>query len=107
MARDEAIRLPFFRDSEKTIAEFVIILLTSEWPLSAKGLCDRIKERHMGDVSQQGVYKAINKLHSAQILEMKGKYYRISPEWLEQLYRFSAEVRQAYGEDETRLKGLP
>ncbi|MBU0662520.1 hypothetical protein KJ891_03575 [Candidatus Micrarchaeota archaeon] len=104
---DKSLILSLIKGEDGTIAERVIMHLTAEWPLSAKGLFNRIKERHMNDVSQQGVYKAINKLNSAQVLERKGKYYRISPEWLERLYKFSTEMSSAYEENETRLDGLP
>lgn len=103
---DETITLIFSKKNEKTISELIIMLLTSEWPLSAKGMLDRIRARHMSDVSPQGVHKAIKKLHAARILERNGRHYRISPEWLERLYKFSTEISSAYEENEARLKGL-
>ncbi|MFH1224662.1 MAG: hypothetical protein V1676_02555 [Candidatus Diapherotrites archaeon] len=104
---DATIRFPFSGEGEKTISELIIMLLASEWPLSAKGMLNRIRERHMQDVSQQGVYKAIKKLHSSGVIEKRGRHYRISPEWLESMHKFSAELSRAYGENETRLEGLP
>lgn len=92
---------------DKTIGELVIDILTEEWPLSAKGILNRVRRQHAREVSFQGVHKAIKKLHSEEILLKAGRYYKLNSEWLKRLANFTTQIISEYSTKETNLKGLP
>jgi len=104
---DATIQLPLLTNSNQSVAELILYLLTEEWPLSTKGLHRRITRQHAKNVSFQSVHKAIKKLHNEEILTKTENYYKINPDWLNQIKNFSTTINQKYEQTETMLKDLP
>ena len=78
-----------------------------EWPLSPKGIYNRVIRTADKPVSFQAVHKAIKKLHSEDILTRKERYYKLNPEWLKQITSFGNKVAEDYEKNEVNLKSLP
>jgi len=79
-----------------SVAEAVIAILSSEWPLSLKCMHYRIAKKYAREVSTQAVYKAVKKLRAEGILVKDGSLYLLSPQWLESLHKFSSETKKSY-----------
>ena len=107
MKEKQEFNLPLLGRSNKSVAELVLIILTEEWPLSTRGLVNRLKRFHAKEVSFQSVHKAIKKLHNEEILTKTENYYKINPDWLNQIKNFSTTINQKYEQTETMLKDLP
>ena len=104
---DWNIKLPLLNHRDSTISEFVVMVLTEEWPLSSKGLLNRVKRMYAKEVSFQAVHKAVKKLHSEEILVKVENYYKLNPEWLKNIGKFSSTVIERYDRNQTMLKDLP
>jgi hypothetical protein len=104
---DITVKLPTLNQKDKTIAEIIVVLLIEEWPLSPKGLYNRVIRRHSKVVSFQAVHKAVKKLEAEEIIIKKDKYYKLNPEWLKQITTFGNQVASDYEKNEVHLKGLP
>ena len=104
---DGVIKLPVLGAKDKTVSGLVVTILTEEWPLSTKGLLNRLNRRYAKDVSIQAVHKAVKKLHSEDILLKIDAYYKLNPKWLREVGNFSSAMIGKYTENETMLKDLP
>ena len=104
---DVTIKLPTLNQKDKTVAEMVVVMLIEEWPLSPKGIYNRVIRTQAKPVSFQAVHKAIKKLHSEDILLKKERYYKLNPEWLKQITSFGNKVAGDYEKNEVMLKDLP
>lgn len=105
--KEITIKLPSIQGKEKTVSEIIIALLTQEWPLSMKGMQNRIKRKYGLEVSLQAVHKATRKLQTEQILARTNNYYKINPDWLNKIHKFSSTVRKQYSKKDANLEGLP
>ena len=104
---DITIKLPTLNHKDKTIAEIVVLLLIEEWPLSPKGMYNRVARNYTKPVSFQAVHKAVKKLHTQDILIKQEKYYKLNPEWLKQISTFGIKTAENYKQNEVNLKELP
>ena len=107
VSTDVTIKLPTLNQKDKTVAEMVVVMLIEEWPLSPKGIYNRVIRTADKPVSFQAVHKAIKKLHSEDILTRKERYYKLNPEWLKQITSFGNKVAEDYEKNEVNLKSLP
>jgi predicted transcriptional regulator len=101
------IRLPLIHGREKTISEIIVTLLTREWPLTMKGIHNRIERSYAKVVSMQAVHKAIQKLLEEKIISRNKSFYRINIDWLNKIQRFSTRLKKEYNLKETNLKNVP
>ena len=92
-----------------TVAEAVIAILSSEWPLSLKCIHYRVTKKYSMPVSFQAAYKAVNKLREEGILIKDESLYLLSPQWLDSLHKFSSETKRIYeaGASESQQNFLP
>ena len=104
---ESTIKLPTLNTRNSTLAELVIVLLTHEWPLTTKGIYNRVNRNFANGVSFQAVHKAVKKLREQEILSKKDSYYKINVKWLEQINKFSNQVEKLYEKNETRLFDIP
>jgi len=107
LVEDWAIKLPVLNHRDKSISELVVTMLTEEWPLSTKGIHNRLKRLYAREVSFQATHKAIKKLYFEEILVKYGGYYKLNHDWLRQVGKFSNDVIERYGKHQTMLKDLP
>jgi len=90
------IKFPLNKSNKCQVADLVISLLASEWPLSIKSLHYRIKRRHALEVSFQAVYKAVKKLRDEGIVSKEESLYLLNYTWVDSLNKFSSEIRKNY-----------
>ena len=89
------------------MAELVLIILTEEWPLSTRGLVNRLKRFHAKEVSFQSVHKAVKKLYKENVLWKDQNYYKLNPEWITSVSKFYGDLEKIYAENKTNLKDIP
>ena len=85
-----------------SVAEAVVAILSSEWPLSMKCIHYRLIRRYGVKVSFAGVYKAVKKLREGGILCKNESLYLLNAQWLDSLYKFSSETKKQYFEKENK-----
>ena len=80
----------------KTVKEKIIVILSSEFPLTIKELKIKIKHSFNQSVSYQSVHKELNQLMSEEIIIGKEKKYLLNIEWIRQVGLFSDLIISNY-----------
>ncbi len=80
----------------KTVKEKIIVILTSEFPLTIKELKAKIKKSFNQSVSYQSVHKELNRLVDEEIIVHKNKKYLLNIEWIKQVGLFSDLIISNY-----------
>ncbi len=80
----------------KTVKEYILVILSSEFPLTIKELKLRIKNNFSESVSYQSIHKELSHLSSDQIVVCENKKYLLSIEWIRQLGLFSDLIISNY-----------
>ena len=83
----------------KTTKDLVISLLVDEYPLNAKQITNKIKNKFGVSVTFQGVYKAINQLINNDVLVKDGKNIQISKNWITNAKSFIDSLQRKYFEE--------
>ena len=108
---DDYAKNPLFKiaadSAEKAVPELILELLSEEWPLSPKGLLERLEAKYSHKITLQGMHKAIKKMEAQKILAKHDCYYKLNTDWLEKISEFSRETLKNYGENTIRLRGMP
>jgi len=107
MDKTYTILLPNQNQKENTVAETIITILMEEWPLSTRGLFCRLNKYSTRTCSLQATYKAINQLHSNNIIEKNERFYRINENWLLQINKISENLIHKYELNPVTLKEIP
>lgn len=91
------VKIPSVNGNGKnSVAEIMITILASEWPLSMKSVHYRLTKRHSMDVSFQAVHKAAKKLVEEGILERDKSQYFLNKTWIDSLHEFAEQIRKEY-----------
>jgi hypothetical protein len=80
----------------KTVKEKIIVILSSEFPLTIKELKTKIKQNFNQSVSYQSVHKELNRLSKEEIIIQKEKKYLLNTEWIRQVGLFSDLILSNY-----------
>lgn len=80
----------------KTVKEKIIIILSSEFPLTIKEIKLKIKNNFNDSVSYQSVHKELNHLMDDGIIKCDGKKYLLDIEWIKQVGLFSDLIVSNY-----------
>tara|TARA_Y100000310_G_scaffold314887_1_gene364741 strand:- start:4860 stop:5705 length:846 start_codon:yes stop_codon:yes gene_type:complete len=80
----------------KTVKEKIIVILSSEFPLTIKELKQKIKHSFNQSVSYQSVHKELNQLMIDEIIISKDKKYLLNVEWIRQVGLFSDLIISNY-----------
>jgi hypothetical protein len=80
----------------KTVKEKIIIILSTEFPLTIKELKQKIKNNFNDSVSYQSVHKELSHLMSDEIIKYDNKKYLLNIEWIKQVGLFSDLIVSNY-----------
>lgn len=80
----------------KTVKEKIILILTSEYPLTVKELKQKIKTDFNETVSYQSVHKELNHLIADEIIINENKKYLLNLGWIKQVGLFSDLIISNY-----------
>jgi len=80
----------------KTVKEKIIIILSTEFPLTIKELKQKIKNNFNDSVSYQSVHKELNHLMEDEIIKCDNKKYLLNIEWIKQVGLFSDLIVSNY-----------
>ncbi len=81
----------------KNVKDAIISILTNEWPLSAKKIYFRVRNKGMA-VSYQAVHKSISDLVTDNVLQRTERNYRIDHMWINKLHDFSSSLDYKYSD---------
>ena len=84
-----------FLGSQNTKAS-ILSILADEWPLSTKQIHRALKSRSNKVMTYHAVYKSLNELLSAKVLEKRGSQFLISPAWVEKSSLFIEKLAGEY-----------
>ncbi|MBI2135609.1 hypothetical protein HYU06_00895 [Candidatus Woesearchaeota archaeon] len=79
-----------------TISTLIIAVLSRNYPLSKMKLFNTIKSEHKKNITYQGVSKVVGQLAEEGILQRQGKEYALNSEWINNLHKFSQELKGNY-----------
>lgn len=80
----------------KTVKEKIIVILSSEFPLTIKEMKAKIKKSFNQSVSYQSVHKELNRLTKEEITIHKQKKYMLNIDWIRQVGLFSDLIISNY-----------
>lgn len=84
-----------FTTSGQRVRDQLLVILSEEFPLTAKELYNRIS-RQGHEVSYQAVHKVILQLQKEGIVEKKGKGVQLSKEWIHKVKDYAFNVDTIY-----------
>jgi len=74
----------------------IISILSDNWPLSAKQICNKVQKNGNGGVSYQAVHKALKELVAEEIVAPKGKEFALNTSWIKWVKAFGEELDKGY-----------
>ena len=80
----------------KTVKEKIIVILSTEFPLTVKELKTKIKQLFNQTVSYQSVHKELNQLMKEKVIISKNKKFLLNLEWIRQVGLFSDLIVSNY-----------
>jgi hypothetical protein len=80
----------------KTVKEKIIVILSSDFPLTIKELKQKIKSSFNKSVSYQSVHKELHQLMTDEIIICEEKKYLLNVEWIRQVGLFSDLIISNY-----------
>lgn len=83
------------KDSPKNTKEAIILILSNEWPLSAKKTYNLVRKKGLS-VTYQAVFKTIKQLVEEGIIQKDGKDYRLDVNWLKRMDKESERILGFY-----------
>lgn len=95
MIPEKIVFLQNISAKSSSVAEIIIRILASEWPLTTKELHLRINAREK-EASFQAIHKAAKLLVECEVLIKSGQKYAINVKWLNEIMSFGDAVRKKY-----------
>ncbi len=83
------------KDSPKNTKEAIIIILSNEWPLSAKKMYNKVRKMGLS-VTYQAVFKTIKQLIDEGMLQKDEKEYKLNVKWLKKIDKESERILNQY-----------
>ncbi|MBI4451719.1 hypothetical protein HY642_07130 [Candidatus Woesearchaeota archaeon] len=83
-------------DKNSTTKDYVVTILSYDWPLTIKKLHSLIKKRYAKSVSYQAVYKVVHELVDQEVLQRTTEGYQIDLKWLKRVHGFTELVETNY-----------
>ncbi|MEK6973466.1 MAG: hypothetical protein AABW72_05510 [archaeon] len=91
---------------KRSVADWIVFLLCWEWPLSAKGMHQRLTQKHGMRVTYQAVQKYSRMMLNENVLLRESFYYKINPGWLDGMRKRITGVKRNYARYEIRRNGF-
>ncbi len=88
--------LPDIANQKATVKDHIILILSSDWPLSTQKIYHRIKKMFGIDCTYQAVFKAVNELLKMEVVSKEKSAYQINLKWLKQVHRFTETTESNY-----------
>src|SRR3989338_533868 len=79
---------------KNTTKDYVISVLSYDWPLSIKKIFNVIKRKFGYNVTYQAVYKTVNELMKDEVIKKSEEGYMLNLLWLKQIHDYT-EITQA------------
>lgn len=87
----------FGKEPLNSMRDLIVLILSEEWPLTAKGIYTKLIRTYAVSCSYQAVHKTIKHLVKDGVLIQKPEGYLVSVSWLESISAFSSRVKRNYG----------
>lgn len=87
------ITLPQFRDGLST-KDHLVSILADEWPLSTKEIHSKLSREKSTEVSYQAVHKVLKQLENEGVVELSGKKYALSEQWVKNVKTFAENLEE-------------
>ena len=92
--------------SSGCVKDLCVLLLSNEWPLTAKETYYRIKKRFGVSITYQAVFKTLQELVENDIIKKRNKKYQINIAWLNRLHDTIEKIKSHYLMKESFEKGM-
>ncbi|MDD5417699.1 MAG: hypothetical protein PHW96_02310 [Candidatus Nanoarchaeia archaeon] len=92
-----AVSITIPQIGEKSNAkDYIISILSHEWPLNPKQIHNRIKSKYGYDITYQATYKTIKELFCQEVISKKGALYELNLKWIKEVHRYTEMVESNY-----------
>jgi len=81
---------------KKTVKDYIISILSSEWPLSSRKIYNILTKRYNVAVSYQAVHKAIKELAASNIVVRNSNELKLNLEWIKEVKGFGERIGEMY-----------
>lgn len=82
--------------SKVSSSDLIILILSQDWPLSAKQLFNRVVKEKGSNISYQAVHKTILDLLEKDVLLREKNSYKLNSEWISKVKKFGESLDVAY-----------
>jgi hypothetical protein len=79
--------------------EYIIEILSNEWPLTAKQIYNRLKRNYGLSVSYQAIHKHLKQMEKEKILIKNERNLSLNPNWVESKKTFFERLRKSLGKE--------
>lgn len=100
-----SLDFPQLSAGKASTREQIILLLSQEWPLSVKSICNKVGKD--SGISYQAVHKIIKQLEQAGTIVQTGRDYKLSNGWISGLRKFSESVGERYSKTQGKYEIKP
>ena len=90
------LSIPNISSKSIKVRDMVFSVLAFEYPLTAKKVYNRIKDRYKSPVTYQAVYKSIKLLEDEKCLDCSNNEYKINKSWITDMKKFIISLESAY-----------
>jgi len=82
----------------------IILILSNEWPLSAKEIYFEVQKNSLKEITYQAVHKTILQLEEEGIIERNHKQIQLKKTWIEQSKKFFSNLTTTYSNSNGKYK---
>ena len=82
--------------NEKNTKDAIILILGTQWPLSARRIYSACMREHGLNMTYQAVHKTLSGMEKKGMIKRTCDGYMISKEWIDDLYSFSKKMKHKY-----------
>ncbi|MBI4162623.1 MAG: hypothetical protein HY513_02990 [Candidatus Aenigmarchaeota archaeon] len=76
--------------------QFIIEILSSEWPLPARSVYNKLTKTYQLSVTYQAVHKALKEMSLQNIITKNNDGYKLNNNWINQINKFGEKIKKDY-----------
>lgn len=90
------LAVPQLNPKSKSTKDHIILILSEEWPLSAKEIYNRLLRKRTTEISYQAVHKTLNEMENAGQIKKIEMGFMLNLDWIRSIKNFGEFIERAY-----------
>jgi len=79
----------------KSTQDYIIEVLSNEWPLTAKQIHNKLKRNYALNISYQAVHKQLKQMQTEKMIAKDGKEFFLSYSWIKKISDYSERLKSS------------